>query len=222
MLKAILFDLDGTLANTDPLHYQTWEEILQNYGIDMDRQFYKTHISGRLNSAIVADLLPALSKEAGEQLANGKESRFREIALNLQPLAGLLDILAWIEERELKTAVVTNAPGQNARFMLEVLQLSDRFDTVVLAEEAIAGKPDPAPYELALSRLGVCASEAIAFEDSASGIKAAVAASLYTIGVASTHDPEMLFQAGATRVISDFTNRELWQFLDRQLLATTD
>ena len=222
MLKAILFDLDGTLANTDPLHYQTWEEILQNYGMEMDRDFYKARISGRLNSAIVEDLLPALSKEAGQQLADGKESRFREIALNLKPLAGLLDILAWIEERKLKTAVVTNAPRENARFMLNVLRLSDRFDTVVLAEEAIAGKPNPAPYELALTGLGVLAEEAIAFEDSGSGIKAAVAAGIYTIGVASTHDPEVLFQAGATMVISDFTKSELWQFLDRQLLTITD
>ncbi|AFZ21678.1 HAD family hydrolase [Allocoleopsis franciscana] len=83
MLKAILFDLDGTLVNTDPLHYQTWQEVLRDYGMEIDRTFYKAKISGRLNPVIIQDLLPQLSFEAGQQLANSKEARFREIALSL-------------------------------------------------------------------------------------------------------------------------------------------
>jgi beta-phosphoglucomutase len=56
MLKAILFDLDGTLVNTDPLHYQSWQEILRDYGMEIDRIFYKAKISGRLNPLIIQDL----------------------------------------------------------------------------------------------------------------------------------------------------------------------
>lgn len=214
MLAAILFDLDGTLTNTDPLHLQTWQEVLQDYGMEIDQAFYKAHISGRLNPIIVRDLLPQLSPVEGQKLADDKEARFREIALSLTPLAGLLDLLQWIDDRGLKRAVVTNAPRENVNFMLEVLDLASRFDAVVLAEEAIAGKPDPAAYQLALDRLGVSAGEAIAFEDSRSGIAAAVAANIYTIGVASTHDPQDLAQAGAAMVVSDFTEPQLWQRLN--------
>jgi HAD superfamily hydrolase (TIGR01509 family) len=214
MLAAILFDLDGTLANTDPLHFQTWQQVLQDYDMDIDRPFYDAHISGRLNPVIVQDLLPQLSLLEGQQLADRKEALFREIALSLTPLAGLLDLLGWIDERRLKKAVVTNAPRENVNFVLEVLKLMDTFDAVVLAEEVTAGKPDPAPYQLVLNQLGICAQEAIAFEDSPSGIKSAVAAGIYTVGIASTHDPNHLSEAGAAMVIADFSEKKLWQLLD--------
>jgi beta-phosphoglucomutase len=214
MLTAILFDLDGTLVNTDSLHYQTWQEILRDYGLEIDQTFYKARISGRLNPIIVQDLLPQLSLEAGQQLADNKEARFREMGLSLTPLAGLLDLLAWIDTHGLKKAVVTNAPRENVNFVLEVLKLADTFDKVVLAEEATAGKPDPASYQLVLSQLGISPKDAIAFEDSPSGIHAAVGAGVYTIGVASTHDPKHLLEAGATIVIPDFTAKQLWLLLD--------
>jgi len=214
MLTAILFDLDGTLVNTDPLHYQTWQEILRDYGLEIDQTFYKARISGRLNPIIAQDLLPQLSLEAGQQLADNKEARFREMGLSLTPLAGLLDLLAWIDTHGLKKAVVTNAPRENVNFVLEVLKLADTFDRVVLAEEATAGKPDPASYQLVLSQLGISPKDAIAFEDSPSGIHAAVGAGVYTIGVASTHDPKHLLEAGATIVIPDFTAKQLWLLLD--------
>ena len=121
MLKAILFDLDGTLANTDPLHYQTWKEILDNHGIPINHNSYKQYISGRTNPAIIQDLLPQLSTTEAEELANYKEAKFREIAINLQPLTGLLDFIEWVKNQKLQRAVVTNAPPENAEFMLEVL-----------------------------------------------------------------------------------------------------
>lgn len=214
MLKAILFDLDGTLVNTDPLHYQTWQEILRDYGMEIDRTFYKSKISGRLNPLIIQDLLPHLSLEAGQQLADCKEARFRDMALSLTPLAGLLELLAWIETQGLQKAVVTNAPVENVNFLLKVLKLADIFDTVVLGEEATAGKPDPACYKLALNQLSICAKEAIAFEDSPSGIQAAVGAGIYTIGVASTYEPHVLLQVGASMVIPDFKAHQLWQQLN--------
>ena len=222
MLTAVLFDLDGTLANSDPLHYQNWQEILRDYGLEIDQAFYKARISGRLNPLIVQDLLPQLSLEAGRQLADDKEARFREMGLSVTPLAGLLDLLAWIDTHGLKKAVVTNAPRENVNFLLEVLKLADTFDAVVLAEEATAGKPDPAPYKLALSLFGISPEEAkplqgrkaIAFEDSRSGIRAAVGAGIYTIGVASTHDPKELLDPGAAMVIPDFTDKQLWLMLN--------
>lgn len=214
MLTAILFDLDGTLVNTDPLHYQTWLEVLQEYEIEIDQEFYKARISGRLNPLIVQDLLPELSFEAGKQLADYKEAKFRKIGLSLTPVAGLLDLVTWIDNHKLKKALVTNAPRENVNFLLEVLKLANYFDEVILAEEAIAGKPDPAPYKLALNQLGISTKETIAFEDSVSGIQSAVGAGIYTIGIASTHEPESLIKAGAEMVIPDFTEQSMWQILD--------
>ena len=83
MYRALLFDLDGTLAETDSLHLPTWVEALRPYGIEVDESFYRERISGRSNSKIVEDLLPDLSAEEGQKLADTKEASFRERAHEL-------------------------------------------------------------------------------------------------------------------------------------------
>lgn len=219
MLSAILFDLDGTLANTDPLHFKIWQEILTEYGIDCDRSFYQTHVSGNTNERLIEQILPQLSSEEAKQLAIDKEAQFRAKALTMQPTPGLERILQLTNEVPLKRAVVTNAPKENAHHMLEALGLTATFPIVVLAQDAPPGKPDPAPYLylLGLEKVGVVAREAIAFEDSPTGIQSAVAAGIYTIGIASTHDPEYLKQFGANMVIKDFNSPQLWQLINEQL-----
>ncbi len=153
MLAAILFDLDGTIANTDPIHYQAWREMLTDYGIDIDETFYKSRISGRTNPQIIEDLLPQLSSEEGARFADEKEERFRQKAREiLKPMNGFAELIAWTETHKLKRALVTNAPKLNVEFMLEVLDIQEVFDTVVLGEDCIAGKPDPAPYQVSLKR----------------------------------------------------------------------
>ncbi|MFE4106011.1 HAD family hydrolase [Almyronema epifaneia] len=213
MLQAILFDLDGTLADTDPIHFRIWQQLLRSHQIEIDATSYQQHISGRLNADIMADLLPHLAAEAQVQFAVDKEARFRELAVNeLRPLAGLLPLLAWIEQQGLKTAVVTNAPRQNAAFMLETLNLTQRFRTVILAGELPKGKPDPLPYQEAMRQLQVQPAQTLAFEDSPSGLRSAVAAQVTTVGMATTHTPESLYALGADLVVTDFTDERLKQF----------
>ncbi len=214
MLSAILFDLDGTLVNTDNLHFQTWQEALIKLEIKIDRLFYNQNISGRTNEQIVKDILPQLSLEEGLKIAYTKEENFRNLAGKLTRMPGLDKMLDWVASNKLKKAVVTNAPRDNAIFMLEALNLTRVFPIVVLAEDAPRGKPDPAPYQLALSRLEIENNCAIVFEDSPSGLRSAKAAGIYTIGVASGHSSEHLLELGADRVINDFTDPELWQWLE--------
>jgi beta-phosphoglucomutase len=214
MLAAILFDLDGTIVNTDPLHYQAWREMLLSYGVEIDETFYKSRISGRLNPEIVKDILPQLSPSAGQKVAEEKEALFRQLAPHLQPLSGFSELLAWTETHQLKRALVTNAPRLNAEFMLEILGITAAFHTIVLADDCIAGKPDPAPYQVALKNLGITAENAIALEDSPSGIRSAVGAGIRTIGITSTQSPQVLREIGAFMTIPDFTDLQMWTFLN--------
>lgn len=215
MLAAILFDLDGTIANTDPIHYQVWREMLIGYDMDIDERFYKSRISGGTNPKIIQDLLPQLSPEEGAKLADEKEAIFRQKAKTiLKPLSGFSELIAWIDTHQLKRALVTNAPRLNVQFMLEVLEIKEIFDTVVIAENEIAGKPDPAPYQVALNRLGITAEQAIALEDSPSGIRSAVGAGIRTIGVTTTHEPQVLQSLGAFMAVPDFTDLQLWTLLN--------
>lgn len=213
MLEAILFDLDGTLVNTDPIHFKIWQEVLREYGLEIDEVFYQSRISGRLNPIIIKDILPHLSPEEGEKLAEDKEARFREMAELLKRLAGLDDVLAWTEKHGLKLALVTNAPTKNAHFMLSALGLAETFSTLVIADEVKVGKPDPAIYRLALNELNVTPEQALTFEDSPSGIRASVGAGIRTIGIGSTYDSKVLYDAGAFHVVPDFTDSSLWNLL---------
>lgn len=224
MLSALLFDLDGTLANTDPVHFENWRSILQEYGIEIDRNLYRQRFSGRRNDQIVADFLPQLSPEAGEALSWRKEAEFRQQAEHLPPMPGLAEILDWAEQRQLKKAVVTNAPPENVEFMLRVLQLEAVFPIVILGDRLPKGKPDPLPYQTALEQLGVAANETVAFEDSPSGIQSAVAAGIPTVGIASTQEPDVIQALGVDLVVPDFSDRTLWSWLEQRLGAslTTD
>ena len=215
MLEAILFDLDGTLADTDSIHFAVWQDILVRFDLDIDRAFYRQRISGRTNSKIIKDIIPQLTLEEAWKLATEKEETYRRIANSLKPTPGLDKLLRLTDNTGIKKAVVTNAPKDNAVYMLKVLRLTDTFPIVVMAKDAPPGKPDPAPYKLGLSRLEVAnAKNAIAFEDSAAGIHSAVAAGIYTIGITSSHDAQDLIDAGASMTIKDFNDRQLWQLLD--------
>ena len=209
MLKALLFDLDGTLADTGAVHYPAWVEALKPYGLDIDRDFYQKNIGGRVNHDIVEDLLPDLSPEAAEDVIEDKEARFRAKSGRLEPLAGLVSFVERGRKKDIPVALVTNAPEENVRAILKSLGLESAFDPVVLAEEVGAGKPDPAPYTAALKRLGLRAPDAVAFEDSPAGLASAVAAGIPCVGVASTHEPEELRRGGAFLVVPDFTDPEL-------------
>ena len=221
MLEAILFDLDGTLADTDSIHFAVWQDILIRYDLDIDRSFYRQRISGRTNSKIIKDIIPQLTLEDAWKLATEKEESYRRLANSLLPTPGLNRLLELTERAELKRAVVTNAPEDNAVYMLKVLRLSDAFPTIIMAKDAPPGKPDPAPYQLALNRLLVKSNRAIAFEDSAAGIRSAINAGIYTIGITSSHPAEDLLNAGADLTIQDFNDEKLWKFLNSQQLAVS-
>jgi HAD superfamily hydrolase (TIGR01509 family) len=204
--RSLLFDLDGTLAETDSLHLPTWVEALMPHGIEVDEAFYRENISGRANAEIVGDLLPDLSEWEGREIVEAKETSFRGRAGELEPLPGLLDFLRTVKEHGLKTGLVTNAPRENVAAVLAALGLEDFFDALVPAEEVRAAKPDPEPYLTALEKLGAEPGEALAFEDSVAGIASAVGAGIPTVGIASTQEPEKLREAGAFTVARDFTD----------------
>jgi HAD superfamily hydrolase (TIGR01509 family) len=209
LYRALLFDLDGTLAETDSLHLPTWVDALEPYGVEVDEEFYKERISGRSTGEIVRDLLPDLTDEEGRSIGDAKEASFRERASELEPLPGLVDFIKQGRERGMHIALVTNAPEENVEAILLALELRDFFDTVVLADDVEAVKPDPAPYRAALKKIGVPEVEALAFEDSVSGISSSVAAGVPTVGIASTQDPEKLLEAGAFMTAKDFDDPQL-------------
>ena len=217
MYRALLFDLDGTIAETDSLHLPTWVDALEPYGVEVDEEFYRDRISGRNTAEIVRELLPDLTDEQGRSIGEAKEASFRERASDLEPLPGLVDFVMQGRERGMRIALVTNAPQENVEAILFALKIRDLFDTVVLADEVEAVKPDPAPYRAALEKTGIPAERALAFEDSVSGISSSVAAGIPTVGIASSQDTKKLLGAGAFVTAQDFTDPQLRALIEAEL-----
>ncbi len=217
MLKALIFDMDGTLVHSDPVHLEAFAEVLKPEGVAIDEEIYRSTIIGRTNEAIFASLLPHLPVEKHEAYADEKEATFRRMASNLKPLEGLLDLLDWAEGRGVKIALVTNAPRLNADHMLDVLGLAERFPVQITIEQVERGKPDPLPYLTALERLGIKAEEAVAFEDSPSGMRAAKAAGLFSFGVLTGLSADEMREIGADGAIMTFRDRALWEVLEHRI-----
>ena len=214
MLKALLFDLDGTLADTNPVHRSTWEKFLEPYGYDVTWDFYRDNISGRVGQEMVLNLCPDLSPKEAQEVSDAKDAWFRERAVELEALPGLRAFIEKGREKGIKMALVTNAPEENVAAVLRALNLEGVFETVILADDVGVGKPDPAPYDAALEALGISNDEALAFEDSPSGIASSIAAGIPTVGIASTQDPEDLGEVGVELVVRDFTNPKLSAFIE--------
>lgn len=213
MLKALLFDLDGTLSNTDAVHFSTWIEVLRPYGIEVTRELYEERLSGRMDEDGVRDLLPDLSEEETDRLLEVEELRARQRASELGPLPGLRGLLEQGRRREVSLALVTNSTDEDAGEVLQPLGLNGAFDPIIYPKDTDEDKPAAVPYEEALERLGVSPEEAVAFEDSVTGAKAAVAAGITTVGIASSNTPEELLDTGVELVVGDFMDPALYDLL---------
>jgi HAD superfamily hydrolase (TIGR01509 family) len=211
---ALLFDLDGTLLDTDALHFQAWNQVLARYGRSIPLEFYRRHIMGAANEAIMAALFPELATGMAMREIEAKEEAFRLSLGKVEPMAGLQRLLVWAEARHLPTAVVTNAPRANALLMLAAIGLAERFDALVIGDELAHGKPHPLPYLTGLEKLGAAPDMALAFEDSLSGVRAAAGAEIITFGMLGAFDEATLRANGAAHVIRDFADPTLWQVLD--------
>jgi HAD superfamily hydrolase (TIGR01509 family) len=210
---ALLFDLDGTLIDTDHLHFAVFRDLLAAAGQQIDKQYYLDHMHGQMNAAIFSRLMPDADPD---EMSDRKEAAFRDLlAGSVPPMPGTEALLGFARARGWGLAVVTNAPRANAAAMLAAIGLSDAFDTLVIGEECSAGKPHPEPYATAMSRLDVAPGDCIAFEDSPSGIRSARAAGALTLGMRSSLDDAALRAAGAHASIADFNDPALTPLLAR-------
>lgn len=216
----LLFDLDGTLCDTDPLHFQAYLVLLQEHARPaIDFTLYETRIMGFGHAEIFAMLFPESDPASHAALADRKETIFRALLRDtaLAPRPGLLELLDWTRDRQIRCCVVTNAPRANAMLMLDALRLTARFEVVVFGEELPHPKPHPMPYLTALARAGGHPDRALAFEDSLSGVRSASGARIYTVGVRSSLSSQALHDAGASHTIDDFHDDVLWSELRRRI-----
>lgn len=221
-LEAVFFDVDGTLCDSDPLHYQSFRDMLQEVGfqggVPITEEYFINNISGKDNFYIGLSLFPDWDQDKRDKFLCDKEALFRSLAAkHVHPVEGLDILCRWIEERGLRRAAVTNAPRENAELMISLVGLESFFELVVLGGECERPKPFPDPYKKALKHFEISPDQALVLEDSSSGLRAAVAAGIAGLGVATRNPRDSLLEAGATFVINDFKDSQLWKALGVQL-----
>jgi HAD superfamily hydrolase (TIGR01509 family) len=222
MRSALLFDLDGTLVDSDAEHLAAFQRVFAPHGIQLDRSEYAANIMGAPNDMIARLYLSRLP--AHEQVAtlNAKEAAYRDGLGELEPILGALALLDYADRRGLKRAVVTNAPRANAEKVLAALGIGQRLPILVIGGELARSKPDPLPYLTALDRTGADAPRSIAFEDSLSGVRSAAAAGLAVVGMTTTLDARTLIGAGATFAAQDFTDPRIFALIEARLSSGAD
>ena len=207
---ALLFDIDGTLVDTDRLHLQAFNDVFAPLGHRFDATRFKAELQGFSIASIVARFFPAEAEERGRQIMDEKEAAFRKLAqAGLEPLPGLIALLDLADAAALPMAAVTNAPRANADLLLNSLGIRKRFRAVILGDELAHGKPHPLPYLEGLRALGARADRSVAFEDSASGVASASAAGITTVGIMTSLTDSELRAAGAHATATDYRDPAL-------------
>jgi HAD superfamily hydrolase (TIGR01509 family) len=212
--SALLFDIDGTLADTDTLHLEAFNLILGPRGHVFDHARFARELQGFSTASICERFLAG--EPPGRQLAimEEKEATFRKlVAGRIQPTPGLIALLDHADQASIPMVAVTNAPRPNAEMLLTGLGITHRFKAIVIGDELQHGKPHPMPYLEGLRAGGAAAGASVAFQDSRSGVKSASAAGIATVGIRTGLGHAELVEAGAAVTAKDFEDSDLMQWI---------
>ena len=179
---AYLFDCDGTVADSMPLHYLAWKKALEEWNCEFDEKLFYAW-----GGMPVSEIISTLNGRHGlsmlvETVSRRKEDLYFELLPQLKPVP---EVLEHIEAEHGRTplAVVSGSTRESVIASLVSLNLLDRFDTLVCAGEYQRSKPDPEAFLLAASRLGVVPENCLVFEDTEMGIQAARAAGMASVRI---------------------------------------
>ena len=182
---AVLWDMDGTLIDSEELHWRAWHLTLQNEGISITREQFLSSFGQRNDSILSQWLGPEATPEEAARIGEDKEIMYRHLVRRegISPLPGVADWLRRLHKKGWRQAIASAAPRANIETILEVLSATHLFNVLVSAEDVHKGKPDPEVYLLAAERGGAAPGCCIVVEDALAGIEGARAAGMRCIGV---------------------------------------
>ncbi len=204
-LKALVFDFDGIITDTEPVHMEAWQSVLEPLGVSIDEEEFKTQYVG-LNDR---DFLTAVAKNHQHHFDEGEKHDLIELksAATIELLQKEIPLLPGVREfiegakGSRMMAICSGANRGEIEFILRHLGWTDTFDPIIASESVERGKPDPEGYIRAVEGLNeksgsvVLAEEALAIEDSPKGIAAAKAAGLKCLAVRNSFSPSDLSEA---------------------------
>ena len=185
MIKALIFDFDGIIVDSESPELLAWQEVFAAHGRDIDLNVWADLVGRPSNHFDLYGYFQEHINPAADIAALRKDRRARVIALTeRQPvLPGVHDYLRGARDLGLKIGMASSSSANHVRGHLQRLELLDYFHTTKCFEDTEAHKPDPAPYRAVLDELGIAPHEAVAFEDSPNGVTSARAAGIFCVAV---------------------------------------
>lgn len=194
-LEAVIFDLDGVVVNTVPLHFAAWKRMFNEYGHEFTFDDYKQKVDGIPRYDGARAILTELPEDKLRIAADKKQDYFRE-ALDKSEIPRYDTTIHLIEELlsdGIKVAVISSS--KNCPYILKKIGLFDKLTTVVSGADITKGKPDPQIFLMAAERMGADPEHCIVFEDAVLGVEAAKRGKMKCVGIDRYDNPERLSKA---------------------------
>jgi beta-phosphoglucomutase-like phosphatase (HAD superfamily) len=218
MLSAVIFDFDGIIVDTEPLHYKAFQDVLTPLGLAYSWDEYLRRYIGFDDRDAFREAFHAYGRDIGDRelkvLIEDKGAAFqRAISAGMEPYPGVVELIRSIAGN-LPLALCSGALPGDIHPILRQLRIESAFDAIVTAADVAASKPDPASYALAVAKLRdvfpgkkIVAGECLAIEDTPAGITSATCAGLKAMAVTNSYPEERL--DGAYRVVSSLSGIDL-------------
>ncbi len=191
---AVIFDMDGVICHTNPYHSRAFREFFSKRNLAPTDEDFAKHMYGKSNSYILSHFLERVIE--GEELLaleNEKESLFREIyEPYIEPIEGIVAFISDLSNHGVQLGVATSAPRANLELILSKVPIRESLGSILASENVKKHKPDPEVYLTSAANLGVDPADCVVFEDSFSGVSAALNAGMRVVGVLSSHTKEEL------------------------------
>ena len=191
---AVIFDMDGVICHTNPYHSIAFKEFFSTRDLNPTDEEYAQHMFGKSNSYILSHFLqrPIVGAEL-LQLEDEKESLFRKIyEPHVEPLKGLVAFINDLKAHGAKLGVATSAPMANLELILSKVLIRPHLGSILASEDVKRHKPDPEVYLTSAKNLGLQPNQCVVFEDSFSGVSAAINAGMKVVGVLTSHSKDEL------------------------------
>lgn len=183
-MKAVIFDMDGVLVDSQPYHFKADIDTMAEYGVIKDQKFYESFAG-----TLTADRMRTLKEMFGldvpvEEMTIKREYMILDIMgkEDIKPVLGIPEFLRSIKEKGLTTAVASSSDYKLINLILDRLKIAKYFDSVTSGSDVKRGKPSPDVFLLAAERIGIEPAECLVVEDSENGVKAAKAAGMKALG----------------------------------------
>ncbi len=204
--KALLFDMDGTLVDNMAYHKQSWIDFFALHQLDLSYETFDIHYHKGSLVEIMARLFPHISDPKKLlEIGTYKEKRYRELyAPHVQAIKGLRPFLEQLSKDKTPMGVATMGDQQNIDFIFDALHLHSYFHSTTGGHEVIEGKPHPEIFLTAAKKLGIDPKNCLVFEDTQSGIAAALTAGMDVVGVATQFSKEELLTLGCKTAMAHY------------------